>query len=189
MLTVVISWLTTSNLPWFMGLTFQVHAILLYTALNPASIISPIHNWVSFLLWLHPFIHSGVISQLISSSILGSYQPGNSSFSVLSFCLFILFMGFSRQEYWGGLPSHSPVDHILVRPLHHNSTVQGGPTGHGLVSLSYRKLWPMWSDLLIVCDCSFRLSSLLSPLSVPTLLDLLQNVLVQELHPSVLPTL
>ena len=38
---------------------------------------------------------------------------GSSSFSVLSFCLFILFMGFSKQEYWSGLPFPSPVDHIL----------------------------------------------------------------------------
>ena len=38
---------------------------------------------------------------------------GSSSFSVLSFCLFILFMGFCRQEYWSGLPFPSPVDHIL----------------------------------------------------------------------------
>ena len=38
---------------------------------------------------------------------------GSSSVSVLSFCLFILFMGFSRQECWSGLPFHSPVDHIL----------------------------------------------------------------------------
>ena len=37
----------------------------------------------------------------------------SSSFSILSFCLFILFMGFSRQEYWSGLPFPSPVDHIL----------------------------------------------------------------------------
>ena len=37
---------------------------------------------------------------------------GSSSFSILSFCLFILFMGFSRQEYWSGLP-FPPVDHIL----------------------------------------------------------------------------
>ena len=27
--------------------------------------------------------------------------------------LFILFMGFSRQEYWSGLPFPSPVDHVL----------------------------------------------------------------------------
>ena len=38
----------------------------------------------------------------------------SSSFSVLSFCLFILFMGFSRQEYWSGLPFPSPVDHVLT---------------------------------------------------------------------------
>ena len=39
---------------------------------------------------------------------------GSSSFSILSFCLFIRFMGFSRQEYWSGLPFPSPVDHILI---------------------------------------------------------------------------
>ena len=38
---------------------------------------------------------------------------GSSSFIVLSFCLFILSMGFSRQEYWSGLPFPSPVDHVL----------------------------------------------------------------------------
>ena len=38
---------------------------------------------------------------------------GSSSFSILSFCLFILFMGFSRQEYWNALSFSSPVDHIL----------------------------------------------------------------------------
>ena len=38
---------------------------------------------------------------------------GSSSFIVLSFCLFILFMLFSRQEYWSGLPFPSPVDHVL----------------------------------------------------------------------------
>ena len=38
---------------------------------------------------------------------------GSLSFSVISFCLFILFMGFSTQEYWSGWPFPSPVDHIL----------------------------------------------------------------------------
>ena len=40
------------------------------------SITSHIHNWVLFLLWLHLFILSGVISPLFSSSILGTYLPG-----------------------------------------------------------------------------------------------------------------
>ena len=48
------------------------YAILLFTASDLASITSHIHNWVLFLLWLHPFILSGVIFPLISSSILGT---------------------------------------------------------------------------------------------------------------------
>ena len=35
---------------------------------------------------------------------------GSSSFSVLCFCLFILFMEFLRQEYWSGLPFPSPIN-------------------------------------------------------------------------------
>ena len=45
--------------------------MLFFTALDLASITSPVHNWVLFLLWLHPFILSGVISPLISSSRWG----------------------------------------------------------------------------------------------------------------------
>ena len=51
------------------------YAILLFTASDFTSITSHIHNWVLFLLWLHLFILSGVISPLISSSILGTYRP------------------------------------------------------------------------------------------------------------------
>ena len=108
--TLAISCLITSNLPWFMDITSGSYVILLFTALDFISITSHIHNWVLFSLWLCLFILSGVISPLISSSILGTYNLGSSSFSVLSFCL---FMGFSKQEYWSGLPFPSPVDHVL----------------------------------------------------------------------------
>ena len=53
------------------------------------SITSHIHSWVLFLLWLHPFILSGVISPLISGSILGTYRPGEFLFqyhSAFSYC-------------------------------------------------------------------------------------------------------
>ena len=40
-------------------------AILLFTASDLASITSHIHSWVLFLLWVHPFILSRVISPLI----------------------------------------------------------------------------------------------------------------------------
>ena len=48
------------------------------------------------------------------------------SFSVLSFCIFIMFMGFSRQEYWSGLPFPSPVGRPhFVRSLHHDPSILG----------------------------------------------------------------
>ena len=51
--------------------------------------------------------------RVFSNESLGTTNLGSSSFSILSFCLFIPFMGFSRQEYWSGLPFPSPVDCIL----------------------------------------------------------------------------
>ena len=60
------------------------YAILLFTSSNPTSFSSPIHNWVLFLFWPHPFNLSGVISSLISSSILGTYRPGEFIFQCLS---------------------------------------------------------------------------------------------------------
>ena len=112
--TLAVTCLTTSHLPWFMDLTFQVpmqYCFLQHQTM--LSITSHIHNWVLFLLWLHPFILSGVISPLVSVAYWAPTDLGSSSFSILSFCLFILFMGFSRQEYWSGLPFPSPADHIL----------------------------------------------------------------------------
>ena len=79
------------------------YTILLFTASDLGSITSHIHNWVLFLLWLHPFILSGVISPLISSSILGTYRVMASrtvlcAFPLVAFKIFSLscdFSGFS----------------------------------------------------------------------------------------------
>ena len=60
-----------------------------------------------------------------------SVSHHQSNFSVTSFCHFILFMGFSRQECWSGLPFFSPEDHIFVRILYQDPSVLGGPTQHG----------------------------------------------------------
>ena len=89
------------------------YAILFFTASDFTSITSHINNWVLFLLWLHLFILCGVISPLFSISCWAPTELGSSSFSVISFCLFILFMGFSKQEYWSGSPFPSPVEHTL----------------------------------------------------------------------------
>ena len=60
-----------------------------------------------FSFFLELFLHWSPVAYWAPANL------GSSSFSVLSFCLFILFIGFSRQEYWSGLPFPSPVDHVL----------------------------------------------------------------------------
>ena len=64
------------------------YVTLLFTASGFTSITSHIQNWVLFLLWLHLLILSGVISPLISSSILGTYRPGEFIFQCPIFLLF-----------------------------------------------------------------------------------------------------
>ena len=52
----------------------------------------------------------------LCSSPVAYWTPSNvegSSSSVIPFCLFIQFVGFSRQEYWSSLPFSSLVDHVL----------------------------------------------------------------------------
>jgi len=67
--------------------------------------IQPAHPLSSFFLEL--VLHWSLAAYWVPTDL------GSSSFSVLSFCLFILFVGFSRQEYWSSLPFPSPVDHVL----------------------------------------------------------------------------
>ena len=80
MFTLAISCLTTSNLPWFMDLTFQVP--MKYCSLQHQDFTFTtrhIHNWSSFLLWPNHFILTGVVSKcplLFPGSILHTFQPG-----------------------------------------------------------------------------------------------------------------
>ena len=68
--------LISFRMDWLDLLVVQGTLKSLFTASDLTSVTSHIHNWVLFLLWLHPFILSEVISLLISSSILGTYRPG-----------------------------------------------------------------------------------------------------------------
>ena len=81
---------------------------------------------------------------------------GISSFSVLSFCIFSLFIGFSRQEYWSGLSFPSPVDHSLseLSTMTHLSWVALHGMVHGFIeSDKARVMWLVW---LVFCDCPFQ---------------------------------
>ena len=101
MFTFAISCLTTSNLPCFTNLTFQVpmqycslqHWTLLLSPVTPTTGYCFCFGSIpSF--FLEFFLHWSPVAYWAHTDL------GNSSFSILSFCLFILFMVFSRQEYW-----------------------------------------------------------------------------------------
>ena len=114
MFTLAISSVTTSNLPWFMELTFQApvqYCCLQYWTLLPSPVTSTTGWWFCFgsisSFYLELFFNWSPVSYWASTDL------GSSSFNVLSFFLFILFMGFSMQDYWSDLPLPYPVDHVL----------------------------------------------------------------------------
>ena len=114
MFSLAISCLTTSSLPWFMDLTFQVPKQ--YCFLQHQTLFSPPDTSASGHCFQFGPASSFLLKLFLHSSPVGFWTPTNlesSSFGVISFYLFILFMGFSRQECWSGLAFPSPVDHIL----------------------------------------------------------------------------
>ena len=153
--TLAISCLTTSNLPWFMDLTFQVpmqYCSLQHCTLLPSPVTSPTGCYFrfgsvfSFLLEL--FLHSSPVAYWLPPNL------GSSSSSVVSFCFFILFMGFLRQDYWSGLPFPSPVDHVLselstmtyqswvaLHGMAHSFTELDKAVIHVIILVSFLWLW------------------------------------------------
>ena len=113
MITLAIPCLTTSNLSWCVDLTFQVPMQSFLTASDFTFTTRHIHNCASFPLLLILFILSWAVSCLFPEAYWIPTNLGYSFSSVISFCLCILFMGFSRQEYWSCLLMPSPVGHVL----------------------------------------------------------------------------
>ena len=102
----------------------------------------------SFLLEL--FLRSSPVAYWVPTDL------GSSSFTVISFCLFILFMTFSRQEYWSGLPFPSPVDHILseLSTMTHLPWVARCGMAHSFIELDKAVIHVIC--LLVFCDCGFH---------------------------------
>ena len=100
MFTLVISCLTTLNLPWFMDLTLQVpmqrcslqhQTLLLSPVTSTTGCCFCFGSISSFFLELFP--HCSPVAYWAPTDL------GSSSFGFLSFFLFILFTGFSTREY------------------------------------------------------------------------------------------
>jgi len=97
--------------------------------------IQVLHFGLFCWLWwlLHLFILSGVISPLISSSILGTYRPGDFIFQYPIFLLFHTVHGVLKKRIlkWFAIPFSSGQH--FVRTLHHDPSILGGPTRHAHV--------------------------------------------------------
>ena len=160
--TLVISCLTTSNLPCFMDQTFQF-PMQSYSLQQPTLLPSPVPFTTrccfcfgsSPSCFLELFLHWFPVAYWAPTNL------GSSTFSVLSFCLFILFMGFSKQEWWSALPFPfpSPVDHILseLSTTTHLSLMALHSMAHSFIELDKTNLWSVWSVWLVFCDfCGFH---------------------------------
>ena len=101
---------------------------------------------------------------------MATYWLRSSSFSVISFCLFILFMEFSRQEYWSGLPFPSPVDYILSDLSTMARPFWIAPRAWlSFIELD-KAVVLVWLDCLVFCEYGFSVFALLCPLTTPTIL-------------------
>ena len=125
---------TELNFLWFIYLTFQV--LMQYCSLQHWTLLPlPVRSTTGYFFFF--FFCFGSISSFFlelfpHSSPVTFWTPtdlGNLSFNFISFCLFILFMGFSREVRWFAIPSSS-VPHF-VRTLHHDPSVLGGSTWQG----------------------------------------------------------
>ena len=139
MFTLAIPCLTTSNLPWFMDLRFQVP--VKYCSLQHWTLRSPPDTSTTGCCLLFGSASSCFLELFLCSSPVAywaSIDLGSSSFSVISFYLFILFMGFSMQECWRSLPFPSPVDHILseLSTMPHLSWVALHGMAHNFIQLN-----------------------------------------------------
>ena len=131
MFTLAISCLTTSNLPWFMDLTFQVP--MQYYSLQHQSLLPSLATCTSGCWFCFGSVSSFRLefSPLFSSSILGTYGPCEFIFRCHIFLPFHTFHGVLKAIIlkWFAIPfSNGPC---FVRTLHHDPSVLGGPTWHG----------------------------------------------------------
>ena len=146
------------------------YAILLFTASDLASITSHIHNWVVFLLWLHPFILFGVISPLISSNILGPYWTGEFLFQYPIILPFHTVHGVLKARIlkWFAIPFSSGPH--SVRSLHHDCPSWVAPQAWLTFIKLDKAVVLVWLDWLVFCEYGFSVSALWCPLATPTIL-------------------
>ena len=113
--------LTTSNLAWFMDLTFLIALqYCFFKTSDFTSFTSHLNKWALFSLCLCFFTLSGVISILFSSSILGTYWPREFISQCPIFLPFHTVQGVLKARIlkWFAIPFCSGPR--FVRTVHHD---------------------------------------------------------------------
>ena len=170
MFTLDISYLTTSNLPWFLDLTFQ--APMQYCSLPCQTLLlSPVPSTSEYCFALVPSLHSfwSYFSTDLSN-ILGTYWPGEFIFQGLFFFPFYTVRGVldARILKWFAIPFSSGPH--SVRPLHHDPLVLGCPAGMAFFIELEKPVVLVWLHWLVFCEYGFSASALWCPLATPTIL-------------------
>ena len=158
MFTVVISCLTTSSLPWFMDLTFQIP--MQYCCLQHRTLLlSPVPSTAGYC-----FCFGSIPSFFLE--LLGTYGPGEFLFQ----CPIILpshtVHGVLKARTLKWLPFPSPVDHTLS-DLCTMTVHLGWPYMTWLILTALDTAVVLWSDWLVFCDRGFSVSALWCPLATP----------------------
>jgi len=120
MFTLAFFCLTTSNLPWFMDLTFQIP--MQYCSLQHWTLLlSPVTSTAGYC-FCFGSIPSFFLELFLHWSPVAYWAPidlGSSSFSILSFCLFVLSWGSQGKNT--EVVCHSLLQWThSVRSLHHD---------------------------------------------------------------------
>ena len=125
-----------------------------YCIKHQTLLLSPVTSTTGYclLLWLHPFILSGVISPLISSSILGTYRPGEFLFQYP-----INHFAFSYCS-WGSQGQNTEVVcHFLLQWTTFCQTSPPWPAHHGWPHMA----WLSFTELEKAVVHVIRLTSFL----------------------------
>ena len=168
--TLAISYLTTSNLPWFMDLTFQVP--MQCCSLQPWTLLlSPvtIHNWMLFCFGSIP---SFFLELFLHWSSVAYWAPTNLGVS-LSVSYHFAFSYCS----WGSQGKNTEVVcHSLLRWTTFCQTSPPSPICLGwphtawLSFIELDKTVVLWSDWLVFCDYGSTVPALWCPLRTPAVL-------------------
>ena len=117
---------------WYLPIYIHISSGNLSTRSNLMNLSPPLYNHKGFDLshtWT-VFIFSGVISPLTSSSILGTYQPGKFILQCPIFLPFHIVHGVLEAGILKCFAIPFSSGPHIVRTLHHDPPILGGPTQH-----------------------------------------------------------